>query len=407
MKTTLLFFFFFSLRIVSTFAQESECATDYVHSKLMLEDAAYRNQIISLEEQIAGIIQNSGARTPHAVVTLPIVVHVIHLGEPVGTGTNISDAQIQAAIAGLNSRWRNSNGLGVDFEVDFCLASRDPAGNATNGINRVDGSAVPNYPSWGIAIGGCSNGAIEDDVKILSRWPVASYYNIWVVNRICNGQWGGWSYYPYGGVNDGACVVYAYMNGSNSLLSHEVGHGFFLYHTFEGDGGNAYCPANANCATDGDHVCDTPPHKQNDCGSTDVCTGIGIWDNSRYNYMSYCSGTDRFTQGQKDRVQATLSAGPRVALLTSLGCSAPTSVAEIYGNHSFEIFPNPSNGRFSIRSNMTACRLTLMNTLGEILYCADYNSDLSEMDFSNFSKVFFFLKVQTHKKTTARQVILN
>src|SRR5690606_24351055 len=108
---------------------------------------------------------------------------------------------------------------------------------------------------------------------------------------------------------------------SSIVLTHEVGHGFNLPHTFNGDGGNSSCPNNNNCTTQGDYVCDTPPHKQNDCGSSNPCTTSGIWDNSRRNYMSYCGTRNRFTQGQKERTRASLLVYPRSHLLNSPACT--------------------------------------------------------------------------------------
>ncbi|MCH8319219.1 MAG: PKD domain-containing protein, partial [Bacteroidetes bacterium] len=78
----------------------------------------------------------------------------------------------------------------------------------------------------------------------------------------------------------------------------------------------------------GDKVCDTPPHKQNDCGVTNPCISTGIWDNSRRNYMSYCSLTRMFTQNQKDKMRAIAILAPRESLLSSQGCvgqAAPVS----------------------------------------------------------------------------------
>src|SRR5204863_40507 len=106
-------------------------------------------------------------------------------------GTNISDAEIQAAIDGINNRWSNLIGNGINMEIQFCLASVDTAGNPSTGIVRVNGSVIPNYATNGINANNPScGGGDEQDVKDLSRWPSTDYYNIWVVNAICGG-WAG------------------------------------------------------------------------------------------------------------------------------------------------------------------------------------------------------------------------
>jgi hypothetical protein len=333
--------------------QSTECATDYIHNNLMKTDSVYRKQIHLLESQVEVIIQNNvNSKSKSTIYSIPVVVHVIHLGEPIGTGSNISDIQIQQSIAGLNNRFRNVNGLGIDVELEFCLASKDPNGNSTNGINRVDGSNIANYSASGITpTGNPCSGAVEIAIKDLSRWPVSDYYNIWVVSEICNGSFVGYASYPVGGLYDGLVIVSTSMTSNSGTLPHEVGHGFFLYHTFNGDGGNVSCPVDTNCIINGDRVCDTPPHKQGDCNTSNPCTLAGVWDNSRYNYMSYCPLVNRFTQGQKDRIKAISIIAPRASLLNSVGCGT-VGINEISSNNILSIFPNPAQSIINVRSDI-------------------------------------------------------
>jgi hypothetical protein len=186
------------------------------------------------------------------VYTIPVVVHVIHLGEPVGTGSNLSDEQIQDAINGLNQRFANSNGQGVDIEINFCLATQTPDGCPSNGIVHINGSGVPNYVAEGIAYDGPC-GASESAIKALSHWPPLDYYNIWVVWDIC-GDWAGYAYYPNGSDLDGTVIGSAFMTGDAKTLSHELGHGLNLRHTFQGDGDGNDCPPNGNCMNNGDLI---------------------------------------------------------------------------------------------------------------------------------------------------------
>src|SRR5688572_26883130 len=46
------------------------------------------------------------SRTKGVVLTFPVVVHVIHNGEAIGTGTNLSQAQIQSQLTVLNQDFR-------------------------------------------------------------------------------------------------------------------------------------------------------------------------------------------------------------------------------------------------------------------------------------------------------------
>lgn len=324
--------------------QNIVCGADYLHNKLSASNPAYAAKTQTIESQVQHLLRNMPHVPLDAVYSIPVVVHVIHLGEPIGTGTNISDSQITVAIRGLNNRWRNANPMGgVNMDMQFCLASRDPNGNVTTGINRVNASGIPNYAAHGISMvySNC-DAPSEATIKGLSKWPVSDYYNIWVVNQICQGFGGivGVAYYPWGADIDGTTIASWVMREDDYTLAHEVGHGFNLRHTFEGGEDNVTCPLNSPCSSYGDLVCDTPPQKVWDCDNTaNPCAGIGTWGNSVYNYMSYCGIKDRFTQGQKDRARASAIVAPRASLLTSLGCSAPL------------VYTFTGNGNYNVASN--------------------------------------------------------
>jgi hypothetical protein len=380
--------------------QSAECLTDYIHSNRMQTDSDYRMQILTLESQVEAITQNQeNNKLSSALYTIPVVVHVIHLGESIGTGSNISDIQIQQSIAGLNSRFRNGNGLGADVELEFCLATKDPNGNSTNGINRIDGSNVANYLANGITpTGNTCSGAVEIAIKDLSRWPVSDYYNIWVVSEICNGGFVGYASYPVGGLYDGLVIVSTSMTSNSGTLPHEVGHGFFLYHTFNGDGGNVSCPVDTNCLINGDRVCDTPPHKQGDCITTNPCASDGVWDNSRYNYMSYCPLVNRFTQGQKDRIRATAIAAPRASLLTSVGCGA-VGINEISSND-FSIFPNPAQSVINLRADikLLGSAYVVYDNIGKVILKGKISSEITIIELGNLSGGIYLLSVGANLK---------
>lgn len=297
---------------------QAPCGTDEAHAALLASDTSYQAAMEALRNA-----RNlpTGARDEDAPYIVPVVVHVIHLGEAEGYGSNMSDAQVLSAIRGLNERFSGELGSGADTGFRFVLAQRTPQGCPTNGILRVDGRSVPGYAEGGINFSTDHCGANETALKNLSRWPVLQYYNIWVVHRICGG-WGGYAYYPWGGSIDGTVMRRQSMTYSDKSLAHELGHGFNLPHTFQGDDGNTTCPANDDCATDGDQICDTPPHRQSDCGDTNPCYPEGVWNNSRYNVMSYCWPSNhllRFTPDQTTRMHAAAAVYPRSNLFSSLG----------------------------------------------------------------------------------------
>ncbi|MDQ3017211.1 MAG: zinc-dependent metalloprotease [Bacteroidota bacterium] len=308
--------------------EEKECGSDKHHTWLMKTDAAYKYRHIKYKATLDSLkyAPSSLHRQQPPVYTIPVVVHVIHLGEAIGTRSNIPDIQILDALAGINDRFANMNGMGRDIEINFCLANRDPNGCPTSGINRVDGSAVPRYADEGITwAGDC--GAEEQAVKDLIKWPTWEYYNIWVVHDIC-GDIAGYAYYPNGSEYDGTVIDIVSMTYDSRTLAHELGHGLNVQHTFSGED-DTTCPTNDNCMEDGDEICDTPPHRRNDCGFNNPCSSEGNWDDSRLNWMSYC-GTSvtegRFTEDQRTRMRDALIVEPRLSLLSSFGCANEVSM---------------------------------------------------------------------------------
>jgi hypothetical protein len=243
-------------------------------------------------------ISYSSATIADSILKIPVVFHIVHKGETIGTGSNISDYDVLDALSRLNSTFRDSINS-VNMKVEFVLPKRNPYGCPTNGINRIDGRNYSKYVNSGIKGSGASGLAIMTD----HSWPQSDYYNIMIFHNI-NENIAGFAYYPYGGEGDGTYIDLKYL--FTSTLPHEVGHGFHLHHTFEGDNNGSICPSNTNCSVNGDAVCDTPPHRRGDCGSTPC--GSGNDSNYTYNILSYChlkgKTRNRFTLGQKDRFRA-------------------------------------------------------------------------------------------------------
>lgn len=271
-----------------------------------------------------------GAKAAAVIYTIPVVVHVIHNGETVGTGNNPTDAAIQAMITGLNNAFRKNGSQygGADIGIQFQLAIRSPQCGSTTGINRVNGNSVPNYTSGGIAIGNYGGSADEVAVKSLSRWPNTDYVNIWVVNKI-NGSSsiGGFTYFPQynSALTDGMVIIAGTVNGTNKTVVHEMGHYVNLYHSFRDESGQeTACPPLMACATTGDFICDTEPVTVLPCSTTqNPCTQapFQVVDAShnytvQNNYMGYTNCQWLFTQNQKERMLDALLAF-RAGLTTS------------------------------------------------------------------------------------------
>ena len=323
------------------------CGFDGIRKK-QLQDPNFALKIQDAETKLQQKIASKSAfeKTSTTLLYIPIVVHVIHLGESVGTGSNISDAQIQSSIDNLNDFYRGlTAGSPVDFEIEFTLAKRDPSCNATSGINRINGSGLTGYADFGVNFEN-SNGADDAAVKALSKWPETDYFNIWIVTEIDGNNGGsgiqGYANF-YNGFNDEGAVMMASVfgydpgntngwglnsNGDNSTVIHEVGHYFHLYHTFIGDdpdndGSGDDCPLDNTVGTDSDGCADTVPHKRetSTCPSINSCT-TAAWvdDNTINNIMSYYRCTDKLTPDQKTRVRAAMEG---TSIVSSAGVLDP------------------------------------------------------------------------------------
>lgn len=230
---------------------------------------------------------------------IPIVVHIIHNGG----AENISMAQINSQIQVLNEDFgklagTNGAGNGVDTRVRFCLAKINPRGNCTNGVVRIR-TSLTNHQTSQRAL-----------LKELSFWDNSRYLNIYVVRSI-NGSVGGYASFPGGPPGeDGVVVRHDLFGNSGSSTSigrtttHELGHWFGLYHTFNNGCGVDTC-------TSGDFVCDTPPQASPSftCATLNTCSNdFPDVSDLKENYMNYTPDTcmDMLTNGQKQRMHATL-----------------------------------------------------------------------------------------------------
>jgi len=309
---------------------EFGCASDQKNDSLILHDPIFSRGYYYMENAIQQAQSLSPEERTDDIYTIPVVVHVIHEGEAVGTGSNISDEQIFSAIEAMNDDFRKLPGTpgfgdGVDVGMQFCLAVRDPFGNASTGIVRVNGTVVTDYADMGIEATSDVGGS-EELVKGLSTWPRAQYMNIWVVNEIedNNAQSGvqGYAYFPVNSPLDGIVVLHNAFGtvgnlkpntSQNRTITHEMGHSFALYHTFH----NTSTCTESNCTTGGDKVCDTPITTLNGSCSSPACSG----NQQVENYLDYTpeSCKNMFTEGQKVRMRTALE-NNRASLLNSLGC---------------------------------------------------------------------------------------
>lgn len=317
------------------------CATSEVNN-LMAKRAVLPK---TLKPEIIAIEKGSGKQTysialadtaDTAIKTIPVVVHVLHGGEAIGTGRNISPAQILSQIKILNedySRQANTNGWntdprGVDSRFRFVLANRDPSGAPTSGIVRVLARNPNNATSpfsWSFSEGIA--------MKRYSYWPANDYLNIWVAD-ISDAL--GYAQYPvcnlpglanYPGLldsTDGVAIAYKNFGLSGTAggrynlgrsCTHEIGHFLGLLHVWgDVDCGEDYCD-DTPTQIDASYYC---PIGRNTCPVTTARPGPDMVQN----YMNYTD--DRcmniFTHDQMIRMDSVIKGSiRRRSLLDSRG----------------------------------------------------------------------------------------
>lgn len=303
------------------------CGFDSIFQKRLAEDPKFKLQVQETNKRIQKYIEERPLREKNSrtstVYTIPIVVHVVHTGDPIGTENNPATEQILNTIEHLNKVFSGTlpgqKGAG-DIQVQFALASVDPSGACTNGINRVDGSFLPDYVANGMGYlseSGCPDNVLKNEIS----WDISKYYNIFLVHKI-QGGWGGYAYYPtvYGVPEDGIVLLARLMTPANGTIEHELGHALNLFHTFYGVNGND-CPDNIDCTTSGDQVCDTDPVTLSAFCRTGVneCTGTPFSENTEENFMSYTICKNLFTEGQKERMLAAMTLPSRQKLIADNG----------------------------------------------------------------------------------------
>lgn len=322
-------------------------------------------------------------KTQAVVYTIPVVVHVIHGGQSIGSFPNITQAQINSQIAVLNADYAGA-GLNVGnlantqfaaigaatTNISFCLAQLDPDGNPLTqpGIDRVDWHSItsatnPASPASQTAF----QNLMDNTIKPNTIWDPTRYFNIWITDVNTNVGLLGYATFPAGAglsglsgsmgnaQNDGIWVwSRAFGNTGNvqapynrgRTATHESGHWLGLRH-IGGDGNNN---ANGDCnATD--YCNDTPPQKggysSGQYGQNfgappaaqilhgGVCTTTG---DMFMNFMDYTDDAINymFTPDQNTRFQTAMVAGTYRKFLTASSATM-CSIPAVMPSSSFDI----------------------------------------------------------------------
>lgn len=371
-----------------------------------------------------------------AVRIIPVVVHVIHNGDALGSNENITDAQVLSQITVLNQDYRkmantpgwNDNPVGADMEIEFRMAKVDPSGNATSGIDRVQMSRA----TW------TNETAIDGTLKPATSWDPTRYFNIWVVNFGASSDLLGYAQFPstsgLGGLNsnegdantDGVVIGYQYF-GSYDIYpqgnydtggiyrygrtaTHEIGHCLGLLHVC---GDDYTCTLGTNDSRK-DYCPDTPATNDYNygCTPTDSCpnrTGSDMIEN----YMDYTDDQcmNIFTQNQKDRATAVLTSSiRRASLLTSTVWQDTASVGEIAALNGITLYPNPATSvvNISVAGTELPDSYVVYNSIGQTVAQAKISNAANlTVNTSALSNGVYFIKVDKGSQSKTLKFVKN
>ncbi len=147
--------------------------------------------------------------------------------------------------------------------------------------------------------------------------PATDVCNIYIFSSVGSGV-AGFSWVNSNPVNytwDG--IYLKAEHAATNVITHEMGHYCGLYHTFQ----NSNCGTiEADCETQGDWVCDTPPTSANLNCESPFCSGADYTNHMDYT-QNYCR--DHFTWGQIQRMHNMLVNGGRQSVWQSGLCVDP------------------------------------------------------------------------------------
>lgn len=372
-----------------------------------------------IEKEIEAYVLNQMTKPdfkPQAVIKMPIVFHVVYNT----SAENLSDNCLQKTLDAFNKDFRKLNTdfatkcpsvfqpMAADFELEFCFASKDPTGAASNGITRTQ-TSVTSF-STNNAVKYTAQGG--HDV-----WDRTKFVNMWVCDL--GSSLLGYGQFPGGSAaTDGVVCHYKYMHKDGGCGAtpfelgrttvHELGHFFNLRHIW-GD---------ANCGDD--MVADTPTQQTSNYGCPafpKVTCSNGPNGDMHMNYMDYVD--DRcmvmFTAGQKTRMLAALNGTTRSGLKTSAAtyCSAGTSVNELELETLVHLYPNPSTGEFILNlqnTDISNADLIIYNALGDAILekkiVVPSNGEVS-LDLNDQPEGMYLVKVKSKQGDFTKKIVVN
>lgn len=345
---------------------------------------------------------------------IPVVVHIMTAG---GLEENVTPQQVISQINVLNEdynrygRGANTDPVGADIKIRFCLATVDPNGDPTPGYEFVPYPGTADVDPY----------TQDDALKAAANWDPKRYLNIYVVRRIAGATVKGYAFFPdevAGTLKDGVVIDYRYFGslaGTSSSLgrtcTHEIGHYLGLYHPWG---------LNENTCFDEEDGCDDTPTVEAavfatfpNCNGGTSCDGTS---RQVENYMDYSADAcmNLFTQCQADKMRSAIARyrGTLVSAdnLVATNCQSIADTLDAVGD--LLVFPVPATDNlevFPISANGIPAAYRVFDPAGRLMVSGTVSNTRApfNIDLTTFSNGIYVLEVTAGDLIWKRKVMVD
>ena len=337
------------------------------------------------------------------LLTIPIVFHNLYRLP----SQKVTEDQLQSQVAILNSDYQRLNSdasqtpeafaaVAADCQIGFCLATIDPQGEPSDGINYQETDRV-NI--------GFSEFYYRTRDGGHDIWDPEKYLNIWVCEISESGAVAGFAELPgnESDEKDGIVIDYRYFGSGGTAaapfdrgrtLTHEIGHWLGLSHTW-GD--------TANCLAD-DGLDDTPLQFVNYEGCPDdpqfSCESQDMFMN--FMDLTHDACMNLFTEDQKEVMRQTLGRS-RSSLVQMPACNMSVADNKLSRSDLIGIYPNPATEVLFVElSNGVVDHILIYDFYGALLSESQFQAYMS---IGNLAPGLYLIKVKSKRREFFSTVI--